>query len=76
MPADIPKFLPADEDRILGIAAPAVLGVLRRRRETTLSRLHGDYRAGVSDFRSTVAEFVTLTELIQELERKLEAANN
>lgn len=72
---DIPRYLPADEDRILAVAAPAVLGVLRRRRDNVLGKLESDYRSGVSDFRSIVAEYITYSDLIRELERKLEANN-
>lgn len=66
-----PFAISTDDARILRVAAPALLPILRARRDNILERLQGEYRNGVRDFTNTIAEFVTYSDLIKDLERKL-----
>lgn len=64
----------SDEDRILAIAAPALIPVLERKRETALAKLRRDYYSPeVRDFRPAVGEYVVICELIRDLEVKLQS---
>lgn len=60
-----------DEDRVLGLAAPALLPLLERRRENSLGELRAAFRLGKTDFTAQIAKYDTLCELIRDVESKL-----
>jgi hypothetical protein len=66
-----PFAVSTDDAHILRVTAPALLPILHARRNSILERLQGEFRSGVKDFTHTIAEFVTYSDLIRELERKL-----
>jgi hypothetical protein len=68
---DSPFAVSSDADVILRVAAPSLIPILKMRRDSILERLKGEYRSGVKDFTNTIAEYVTYSDLINELERKL-----
>ena len=56
-----------DEIKILGMAAPAVISMLRRKREECIGRLISNYRQGVPDLRNIVAELSTVEGMLSEM---------
>ncbi len=64
-----------DEARILAISAPALLPIIRRRQEQSLSRLLGFFRSGLTDLSPAVAEYAAFTELLREIELKISKHN-
>jgi len=60
-----------EENRIIAISAPALLPMLRRRQKQSLDAIYGAYRNGTTEFRNLIAEYVTLTDLITDIEVKL-----
>lgn len=61
----------SDDDMILARSAPSLIPVLERRREGILGKLKAAYYAG-TDLRPVTGEYVTICELIRDLETKLQ----
>lgn len=64
-----------DENRILGAAAPAIIGLLKRRRESAIMRLIGEYRNGNNSLTNTIAEISTLEGMLADVRARLEDHN-
>lgn len=56
-----------EELRIIGMAGPAVIQLLRKREENVLKRIYGDRKAGNLDQNAALAEFTCIRDLITDL---------
>lgn len=61
----------ADEIRLLGLAAPAVLTLLRSRESSALNKIYAEFRNQQHDLYPVVAEWCAIRDLITEFERQL-----
>lgn len=64
-----------DENRILGAAAPAIMGLLKRRRESAVMKLIGEYRNGNTSLMNTISEIATLEGMLADVRARLEDHN-
>lgn len=69
-------FTEEDELKLLGLGAPALLRILRKREATALGRLYNEYRSGAQDLRPATAEWAAYTDLIRDLENKLRSRDS
>lgn len=60
-----------DELALIGVAAPALLSLLEKRRDTSLAQLYGEFRKGTADLRPVVATYCAYVDLIRDIENKL-----
>lgn len=60
-----------EEDRLLGLAAPALLPILEKRRARALDELQAAHRMGKTDFSQEVTRYVVITEIVRDVETKL-----
>lgn len=66
------KEIPSgDQLKILFHAAPALIPLLRLRREQSVQKLIGELRNGTADLRATATEIATYDDLLREIERTL-----
>lgn len=67
--------LSPDELRIIGMAGPAWINMLRRREERILSRIYGEFRNGKLEHTAALAEFACVRDQIHEIENSIKALN-
>lgn len=60
-----------DELRLMGMAAPQILKLLKTREERVLQRMHATFKAGDEHQISNLAEFATLRDLINDVNSAL-----
>ena len=71
-----PMMTEEDEMSILAYAAPPLLTLLRRRQSNILQRLYNEYQSATLDLRPTVATYVAYTDLIRDIESRINQREN
>lgn len=64
-----------DETRVLGMAAPSILRMLKVREERLITRMYGDFRAGKHEQTAALAELACLRELTRDINQALQTLN-
>lgn len=67
--------LTPDELRIIGMAGPAWIRMLRAREERIVSKMYGEFRNGRTDFIAGMAELACVRDQIHEIENSIKALN-
>lgn len=63
----------ADEElRMMGLAGPIWIRMLKRREERTISRIYGEFRGGKSDHLAAIAELACIRDLINDINNAIE----
>lgn len=60
--------LNSDEIRVIGLAGPALISMLRVREERVIARMYGAFRNGERDHLTAVAELACIRGIIEETE--------
>lgn len=60
--------LTPDELRIIGMAGPQFIRMLRKREENIVAKMYGEFRNGRTDFLAGMAELACVRDQIHEIE--------
>lgn len=63
--------LGSDELRVIGLAGPALITLLRAREERVISRMYGAFRNGERDHLTAVAELSCVRSIIEDVENAI-----
>lgn len=69
-------MLEAEEVRLLGMAAPLLLNLLKRREDRLLSKIYGEFTNGKHDQLTNLAEWASVRSQIQEINFALKQHEN
>lgn len=61
----------ADELKIIGLAGPVFIRMLREKERITLEKIYGDFRNGKTNFLTLIAEYATVRDQIKDIESAL-----
>lgn len=61
--------------RLMGLAAPVIVKMLRKREASILNRIQGEFRSDKTEFRASLAEWVCVRDQIHEIEMILNQHN-
>ena len=67
--------LTPDELRVIGMAGPQFIRMLRKREEIIIAKMYGEFRNGKTDFLTGMAELACVRDQIFEIESAIKSLN-